>query len=135
MLFDSAVGKTFQGISRIRKAIPSYYIPRGVLGHCLLWTSTPTYSRARDFLRPKKLDTAAAGFMEVQVQPVLVEALGSRVEELTASIAALGSYGAPAASTETSNTERAEGCHRECLSRVTPPGTVGAGYNGDHRKL
>lgn len=69
------------------------------------------------------------------MQPVLVEALGSRVEEVTASIAALGSYGAPAASTETSNTERAEGCHRECLSRVTPPGTVGAGYNGDHRKL
>lgn len=86
MLFDSAVGKTFQGISRICKAVPSYYTPRGVLGHCLLWTSTPTYSRARDFLRPKKLDTAAAGFMEVQVQPVLVEALGSRVEELTASM-------------------------------------------------
>lgn len=29
---------------------------------------------------------AAAGFMEVQVQPVLVEALGSRGEELTASM-------------------------------------------------
>lgn len=85
MLFDSSIGKTFQGISRIRKAVPFYYIPRGVLGHSLLWTSTPTYSRARDFLRPKKLETAAAGFMEGQVRPMLVEVLGSRVEELTAS--------------------------------------------------
>lgn len=86
MLFDSAVGKTFQGISRIRKAVPSCYRPRGVLGHSLLWTSTPTYSRGRDFLRPKKLDTAAAGFVEIQVLPVLVEVLGSRVEELTVSM-------------------------------------------------
>lgn len=86
MLFDSAVGKTFQGISRIRKAVPSCYRPRGVLGHSLLWISTPTYSRARDFLRPKKLDTAAVGFVEVQVLPVLVEVFGSRVEELTVSM-------------------------------------------------
>lgn len=54
MLFDSAVGKTFQGISRIRKAVPSYYIPRGVLGHCLLWTSTPHILKSQGFPQAKE---------------------------------------------------------------------------------
>lgn len=52
--------------------------------------------------------------------------------------AALRSYGAPGASTETSNTsltDRPEVCHRKCLGSITPPGAVGAGYSGDHRKL
>lgn len=45
----------------------------------------PHILKSSDFLKQEKQALAAAGFVEVQVPPVLVEGLGIHVEKLTMS--------------------------------------------------